>query len=76
MDPAAQARFEALRAWRRDQASAQHVPPYVIFVDRTLAEIARAEPGSLDALAAIPGVGEGKLARYGKAVLAALAAVS
>ncbi len=36
--------FEALRAWRKTQAAAQGVPPYVIFHDRTLAEIARLRP--------------------------------
>ncbi|MFN3521531.1 MAG: DNA helicase RecQ [Phenylobacterium sp.] len=65
--------FEALRAWRRDEAARQHVPPYVIFHDRTLAEIARLRPGGLSALGAVSGVGEGKLARYGAAVLAVLA---
>ena len=67
--------FEALRAWRKMEAQAQGVPPYVIFHDRTLAEIARARPTSLPALAAISGVGEGKLGRYGEAVLAVLAGV-
>ncbi len=62
--------FEALRAWRREEAARQHVPPYVIFHDRTLAEIAAARPGGSGALAALSGVGEGKLARYGEAVLA------
>ena len=71
--PEVQARFDALRAWRRDQAAAQRVPPYVIFQDRTLAEIARAEPGTLDALAGISGVGQSKLSRYGAAVLGVLA---
>jgi ATP-dependent DNA helicase RecQ len=61
--------FEALRAWRRDEAARQHLPPYVIFHDRTLAEIATARPASLAALAAVSGVGEGKLDRYGQAVL-------
>ncbi len=42
--------FEALRAWRREEARRQAVPPYVIFADRTLAEIARERPGSLSAL--------------------------
>lgn len=73
--PEVQLRFEALRAWRRDQAAAQRVPPYVIFQDRTLAEIARAEPGTLDALAAISGVGQTKLGRYGQTVLEVLAGV-
>ena len=64
--------FEALRAWRKDEAARQHVPPYVIFHDRTLVEIARMRPGGLSALAAVAGVGEGKLARYGDAVLQVL----
>ena len=61
--------FEALRAWRARAAKAQHVPPYVIFHDRTLAEIAAVKPGSRAALAAVNGVGEAKLAQYGAAVL-------
>jgi len=64
-----QALFEALRAWRASEAKAQHVPPYVIFHDRTLAEIAAAKPGSRAALARLNGVGEAKLAHYGEAVL-------
>ncbi len=70
--PEVQARFDVLRAWRRDRAAEQRVPPYVIFQDRTLAEIARAQPSSLDALGRISGVGQSKLDRYGKAVLAVL----
>jgi very-short-patch-repair endonuclease len=61
--------FEALRAWRAAEAKAQHVPPYVIFHDRTLAEIAAVKPGSRARLAALNGVGEAKLAHYGEAVL-------
>ena len=61
--------FEALRAWRAAEAKAQHVPPYVIFHDRTLAEIAAVKPGSRGALARLNGVGEAKLAHYGEAVL-------
>jgi len=61
--------FEALRAWRAAEAKAQHVPPYVIFHDRTLAEIAVARPGSRAMLASLNGVGEAKLAHYGEAVL-------
>jgi ATP-dependent DNA helicase RecQ len=65
--------FDALRAWRREEASRQAVPPYVIFHDRTLAEIAGAKPKSAAALARIGGVGQGKLERYGSAVLALVA---
>jgi ATP-dependent DNA helicase RecQ len=61
--------FDALRDWRRGEAARQSVPPYVIFHDRTLAEIADARPGSLAALAKVGGVGQAKLDHYGEAVL-------
>jgi len=73
LDADVRARFEVLRAWRRDRAAEQHVPPYVIFQDKTLVEIAMREPRDLDALSHISGVGAGKLDRYGKSVLEALA---
>jgi DNA helicase-2/ATP-dependent DNA helicase PcrA len=66
--------FEALKAWRLDRARAEEVPAYVIFHNATLAEIAGRRPTSLAELAAVPGVGPAKLARYGEEVLAALAA--
>ncbi|WEK57583.1 MAG: DNA helicase RecQ [Candidatus Brevundimonas phytovorans] len=72
LDTDVRARFEVLRAWRRDRAAEQHVPPYVIFQDKTLVEIALSEPRNLDALGRISGVGAGKLERYGKGVLEAL----
>ncbi|KQS57489.1 ATP-dependent DNA helicase RecQ [Brevundimonas sp. Leaf363] len=68
------ARFEALRTWRKDRAAEQRVPPYVIFHDKVLAEIAARDPGGLDALGRLPGVGAGKLDRYGASLLEALAA--
>jgi ATP-dependent DNA helicase RecQ len=61
--------FEALRAWRRDRAAEQHVPPYVIFHDATLADIARRRPTDADALKGVSGVGQSKLQRYGAEVL-------
>jgi ATP-dependent DNA helicase RecQ len=61
--------FEALKSWRKDVAHAQGVPPYVVFHDRTLLDIARARPASAMELGRVGGVGEGKLARYGAAVL-------
>jgi ATP-dependent DNA helicase RecQ len=70
LSPADAPLFEALRAWRASEAKRQHVPPYVIFHDRTLAEIARMKPGRPQALSAISGVGESKLERYGDPVLA------
>jgi ATP-dependent DNA helicase RecQ len=65
--------FEALKAWRKGRASEQAVPPYVIFHDRTLLDIALARPASLPTLARVGGVGEGKLARYGEDVLRVVA---
>ena len=66
--------FESLRAWRAAQAKAQAVPPYVIFHDTVLREIAAVRPASLDELGQIKGVGASKLQRYGLAVLDVLAA--
>lgn len=66
--------FEALRLWRSSEAKAQKVPPYVIFHDTTLREIAAVRPESLDALSQVKGVGASKLDRYGAAVLEALSA--
>lgn len=57
--------FEALRACRMELARAQGVPPYVIFHDATLIEMARRRPADMNELARLPGVGESKLARYG-----------
>jgi len=65
--------FETLRARRRELAAESGVPPYVIFHDSTLREIAEKRPASLAELARVQGVGEAKLKRYGEAMLAALA---
>jgi ATP-dependent DNA helicase RecQ len=70
LDAAAQRVWEALRAWRLDEARRQELPPYVIFHDTTLLEVARRRPASLDTLAEIPGIGRSKLDRYGPALLA------
>ena len=68
--PAAdRALFEKLRAKRLELAKAQNVPPYVIFHDKTLAEMAARRPRSMAEFAAISGAGEVKLARYGEAFL-------
>lgn len=61
--------FDALRAWRATAAKTQAVPPYVIFHDSVLREIAAARPADMDDLAGIKGVGGSKLSRYGVAVL-------
>lgn len=56
--------FEALRKWRAELASSRSVPPYVIFHDRTLAEIAQERPVSAEELREISGVGEKKALAY------------
>jgi ATP-dependent DNA helicase RecQ len=66
--------FERLRAWRAATAKEQGVPAYVIFHDATLRQIATEVPGTLDELGAVSGVGENKLAKYGRQILEALAA--
>ena len=63
--PGNQALFDALRARRRELAESQGVPPYVIFHDASLVEMAERQPRSLAEFAEIPGVGAAKLERYG-----------
>jgi ATP-dependent DNA helicase RecQ len=65
--------FEALRAWRAEQAKAQGVPAYVILHDKTLNELAARQPTSPDALLDVPGIGQAKAERYGAALLVLLA---
>ena len=61
--------FDVLRQWRRAEAEERGVPPYVIFSDRTLREIARARPATLVELREVYGVGDAKLEAFGSAVL-------
>jgi len=65
-------RFAALKAWRAEVAAEHNLPAYVVFHDATLAEMARAQPGDLGALAQISGVGAKKLEAYGRALLSLL----
>ncbi|TPG20468.1 DNA helicase RecQ [Sphingomonas koreensis] len=61
--------FEALRERRRDLAKVAQVPPYVIFHDSALREMAALRPGSLAQMSTISGVGAKKLEAYGDAFL-------
>ncbi len=74
LSDAAAAVFAQLRGWRAQQAKVQAIPPYVIFHDSVLREIAAVHPSSIDELAQVKGVGASKLQRYGAAVLAILSA--
>jgi len=71
-DAALQPLFEKLRQLRLDLAHAEHIPPFVIFTDATLWEMARIRPDTLEGLSAIKGVGNFKLHKYGDAFLQAL----
>ena len=64
--------FEALRGVRRDLAKEQGVPPYVIFHDATLRDMAAAKPRTLGEMGRLGGVGERKLAAYGQPFLDAI----
>jgi ATP-dependent DNA helicase RecQ len=61
--------WEALRACRKRLADENNVPPYVIFHDATLSQMAADKPQTADALLEISGVGQAKLERYGPAFL-------
>jgi len=62
--------FERLRALRKRLANDNGLPPYVIFHDSTLRQMAEHRPLDLEQFAALPGVGQAKLARYGAQFIA------
>ena len=66
---------QALKEWRLARARAEEVPAYVVFNDRTLAELVARTPRTIAELAAIPGIGPAKLERYGPELLEQLAGV-
>jgi DNA helicase-2/ATP-dependent DNA helicase PcrA len=67
---------QALKEWRLARARVDEVPAYVVFNDRTLAELVARTPRTLAELAAVPGIGPAKLERYGPELLAQLAEVA
>jgi ATP-dependent DNA helicase RecQ len=69
LGPDAQVRFINLKAWRAEVAREHNLPAYVIFHDATLAAIAERNPGTLDDLQGISGMGAKKLEAYGAEVL-------
>ena len=69
VNPVGNPLFEALRELRRELAQEAGLPPYVIFHDATLREMATSRPASLAALGEVSGVGSRKLEAYGDAFL-------
>jgi len=72
VNPVGNPLFEALRELRRSLAAEAGVPPYVIFHDATLREMAETRPANLAQLGEVGGVGSRKLAAYGEALLATI----
>jgi ATP-dependent DNA helicase RecQ len=64
--------FETLRRLRKQIADDAGIPPYIVFSDATLRELARIKPATLSAFRNVSGVGDVKLERYGEAFVAAI----
>jgi ATP-dependent DNA helicase RecQ len=64
-----QATATALREWRLAEARRRAIAPFIILHDRTLMAIAAARPRSTAELMAVPGIGPGKAAEYGDAIV-------
>ena len=69
LTPADEVLYESLKAWRLEAAREANVPAFVILHDSVLREIAASRPKNKTALAAISGIGESKLARFGDGIL-------
>lgn len=61
--------FEALKQWRKEKAAAEGVPPFMLFFDATLREIANAQPRSVEQLLSVKGIGAAKADKYGEGLL-------
>jgi ATP-dependent DNA helicase RecQ len=61
--------IDALRAWRRQEASRRQVPPYVILHDKTLIALATERPSSIETLESVSGMGPAKIAQYGETIV-------
>jgi DNA helicase-2/ATP-dependent DNA helicase PcrA len=71
-----EALYDALRAWRKERASAEKVPAYCVFTDVTLTALAELRPVDEAGLIAVPGIGHAKVDKYGSDVLALCGQVS
>ena len=63
-------RFQVLRTWRKAKAQELDIPAFVVFGDKTLLDIAKKNPQSIDELKNIYGIGEAKLEKFGWDLLA------
>ena len=73
LDEAGERVFEALRAWRLERARKDGLSPYIVAYDRSLRQVARERPASLEDLQGIQGFGPAKAIKYGPELLEVLA---
>lgn len=73
LDAAGEKVFEALRAWRLERARKDGLSPYIVAYDRSLRQVARERPSSLEDLQGIQGFGPAKAIKYGPELLEVLA---
>ncbi|SFI93473.1 ATP-dependent DNA helicase RecQ [Paenibacillus sp. UNC496MF] len=62
--------FDALREWRRETAAREKVPPFMLFFDAALREIADRQPVTSEQLLGVKGIGAAKVSKYGHDVIA------
>ncbi len=74
LDPETLTLYRTLRNWRLDTARAAGIPPYVVFHDSVLRQVALVRPMTSSALMTISGIGEAKARRYGQSILTLLSA--
>lgn len=67
-------RFNDLRAWRKEKSQQLDVPAFIVCSDKTLKQLAKDNPQSMEALASVYGLGESKIAQFGADILVALGA--
>lgn len=72
LDPVSFARFARLRVVRKKLAEEDGLPAFALFTDDQMAELAKIEPLTLEAMKQVRGIGAGKVERFGVRVLALL----
>lgn len=72
LTPEARARLGRLETWRRETATAEGTPAYIVFRNETLEQLALRNPQTLAEVGEVKGIGPVKLERYGEAVLRVL----
>ena len=74
LDDVGKVRYDELRLWRGRVAKRDGLPPFLVFSNREMAEVANRAPSTLAALQEVDGVGEAKARRWGEEILAVITA--